>query len=504
MHAERSSGVPEGSARQITMGISTLVLLCFFLSGLTGLIYEILWTRMIVKVIGSAPFAVSIILTVFMGGLGLGSFLASRTIDRIQAPNQLLRIYALLELVIGFYGVILPGLIIISKPLYSFLYNELFHYFLIYSVFTLVGCIILLIIPVICMGATLPILCRFYVEQLGHLGTRAGLLYALNTIGAALGALLCGFWLITFFGVWGTLFFAVLLNGIIGVVCLLVSYSMGTRSGRQSELPDSSGDQVHVKNSSPDAFPADRTDHVFGALFIFAVSGFCAMAYEVIWTRLLGLIIGPTTYSFTLVLATFIIGLGLGSLIFGWLADRIKKPVWLLLYTQIIAALLVLGISQLLGNSQFFFAKLIYSYKGEFGQLATAKAVSLFVIMLGPTLCLGATFPLVGKIYTRSVNRIGQSIGSAYAINTLGAVLGSFSAGFLLIPWFGKEQSLSLVIAFQLLTALGVGGVMCWQKKAGMVRWSAIRNNHAYRGLSLFVISPLGSSPALHGKVSPL
>ena len=474
MHAERSPSVPEGSARKISIGISTLVLLCFFLSGLTGLIYEIVWTRMIVKVIGSAPFAVSIILTVFMGGLGLGSFLASRTIDRIQAPNQLLRIYALLELVIGFYGVILPGLIIISKPLYSFLYNELFHYFLMYSVFTLVGCIILLIIPVICMGATLPVLCRFYVEQLGHLGTRAGLLYALNTIGAAMGALLCGFWLITLLGVWGTLFFAVLLNGMIGVVCLLVSYSMRTRSGRQNELPDSAGDQVHVQNASPDTFPSDRADHAFGALFIFAVSGFCAMAYEVIWTRLLGLIIGPTTYSFTLVLATFIIGLGLGSLIFGWLADRSKKPVWLLLYTQIIAALLVLGISQLLGNSQFFFAKLIYSYKAEFGQLAMAKAIILFVIMLGPTLCLGATFPLVGKIYTRSMTRVGQSIGSAYAINTLGAVLGAFSAGFLLIPWFGKEQSLSLVIAFQLLTALGVGGFMCWQNKSGYVRWSSL------------------------------
>jgi spermidine synthase len=471
MHAVRSARVPEGMPKQITMGISILVLTCFFLSGLTGLIYEILWTRMIVKVIGSAPFAVSIILTVFMGGLGLGSFLASRTIDRIQTPSRLLRIYALLELAIGFYGIILPGIIILSKPLYGFLYNELFHYFLIYSVFTLLGCVVLLIFPAICMGATLPILCRFYVEQLGHLGTRAGLLYALNTIGAAMGSLLCGFWLITLFGVWGTLLSAVLLNGAIGVGCLIVSFLMGTPSGKQSELPDSAGSQAHMQNGTPNEPPSYNTGYTLGALFIFAVSGFCAMAYEVIWTRLLGLIIGPTTYSFTLVLATFIIGLGLGSLIFGRLADKTEKPLWLLLYTQITAALLVLGMSQLLGNSQFFFAKLIYYYKAEFGQLATAKAVILFCIMLGPTLCLGATFPLVGKIYTRSVSRIGQSIGSAYAINTLGAVLGSFSAGFLLIPWFGKEQSLSMVIAFQLLTALGVGGVLWRQKKRGFVRF---------------------------------
>ena len=111
------------------MGISTLVLGCFFLSGLTGLIYEILWTRMIVKVIGSAPFAVSIILTVFMSGLGLGSFLASKTIDRVEELPRLLRLYALLELTIGGYAIILPGLIIAFKPLYSILYNQLFNHF---------------------------------------------------------------------------------------------------------------------------------------------------------------------------------------------------------------------------------------------------------------------------------------------------------------------------------------------------------------------------------------
>ena len=152
-------------SRDLTLGISTLVLCCFFLSGLTGLIYEILWARMIVKVIGSAPFAVSIILTVFMGGLGVGSYLASRVIDRINAPQKLLRIYALLELAIGGYGIVLPGLILAFKPLYSVLYNQLFNHFLIYNFLTLIGCLILLLVPVTCMGATLPVLCRFYLAQ---------------------------------------------------------------------------------------------------------------------------------------------------------------------------------------------------------------------------------------------------------------------------------------------------------------------------------------------------
>ena len=104
----------------------TLILGCFFLSGLTGLIYEILWTRMIVEIIGSAPFAVTIVLTVFMGGLGLGSYLASKTIDRVKDPLELIRLYGMLELVIGIYGVILPLLLILFKPLYSLIYNNLF------------------------------------------------------------------------------------------------------------------------------------------------------------------------------------------------------------------------------------------------------------------------------------------------------------------------------------------------------------------------------------------
>ena len=205
-----------------TNKITLLVLICFFLSGLVGLIYEMLWTRMIVKIIGSAPFAVTIILTVFMGSLGLGSFLAGRTIDRIKNPVKLVRIYGLLELIIGAYGLAIPLLLEAFKPVYAILYNKLFHHFMVYNLLTFVGCSILLCIPVICMGATLPILCRFYVTKLSHLGTHAGRLYGLNTIGAALGALLCGFWLISLLGVNVTLIFAVFINGLIGISCLLV------------------------------------------------------------------------------------------------------------------------------------------------------------------------------------------------------------------------------------------------------------------------------------------
>jgi spermidine synthase len=218
------------------------------------------------------------------------------------------------------------------------------------------------------------------------------------------------------------------------------------------------------KAPEPDYSPITSFTRI-SALTIFAVSGFCAMAYEVIWTQLLGLIVGPTTYSFSIVLVTFITGLALGSLFFGWLSDRVNNTMQLLLLTQIVAALFSLLLSQILGNSQIFFAKLIYHFKDHFTLLALLKASILFAFMFFPTFCLGATFPLVGKIYTRSLAQTGRSIGFAYAINSGGAILGSFIAGFLLIPLLGKEQGLRPVIALQLFTSLFIGSFLLWKAR---------------------------------------
>lgn len=444
--------------------IKTLVLICFFLSGLTGLIYEILWTRMIVKIIGGAPFAVSIILTVFMGGLGLGSYIASRFIGRVKEPVELVKIYGWLELAIGVYGLVLPLLLVAFGPFYAIVYNQLFDHFLLYNLLIFAGCIAALFFPVICMGATLPILCQYYITNLSQLGSHAGRLYGLNTIGAAFGALLCGFWLINLLGVWGTLILAILINMVIGFFCIMVSYK--TTSGqaigkkrlaqtKKSPLPKQSEETAAVKNPGTE----------IGALVIFGVSGFCAMAYEVLWAKLLGLIVGPTTYSFTIVLVTFILGLALGSMFFGWVGDRTGRLLQLLIATQIGAGLAALGASQFLGNSQLFFAKVIHHFEDQFALLSLVKAILLFAFMIVPTLFLGATFPLVGKIVTRSVSKIGKSIGIAYTVNTIGAVSGSFCAGFVLIPLIGKESGLSLVVGLQLIVALIIASIELFKHK---------------------------------------
>lgn len=439
-------------AAERTRWIFFLVLVCFFLSGLSSLIYQVLWTKMIVKIIGAAPFAVAVVLTIFMAGLGLGSFCAARIIDRVKAPARLVCIYGLLELAVGLYALIIPLLLKLFHPLYAVIYNRLYNHFLLYNFLTFIGCGIILSVPIICMGATLPVLCRFYVTRLAHLGTHAGRLYGLNTIGAAVGALLCGFWLINYLGLWNTLMLAVLINVFIGIVCLLAGYRIQTRPLTfDAPLSPEAGTAGYVGDFSGSSVSPFTVN---SALLIFAVSGFCAMAYEVMWTRLLGLVVGPTTYSFTIVLVSFITGIALGSMVFGFLADKFKNILWLLLITQIGTALSALFVSHLLGNSQLFFAKLIFTFQDNFVVLSFLKALTLFAFLLLPTVLSGATFPLVGKICTRSIDSVGRSLGFAYVINTIGAVAGSFCAGFLILPLLGKENSLSLVVALQLFAVL--------------------------------------------------
>jgi spermidine synthase len=438
--------------------ISKVVIFCFFFSGLAGLIYQILWLRMIDKVIGSAPFAVATVLSVFMGGLALGSWLAGRYIDRISSRSNLLSLYGKVEFAIGIYGLLLPFFIRMAKPIYVLAYNSLFIHFWLYRIFTFFGCSLLLVVPTTLMGVTLPVLCRFYVEDLGHIGARTGRLYGINTIGSAAGAVLCGFVLIAKFGVWRSLCTAVGINILVGLICMILAkvyrsfvYKPIVKHKNYSKTK---GTKLREEQKYPAIVDLDDRTILTLALWIFGISGFCSMAYEVFWTRLLGLIIGPTTYSFSLVVSTFIIGLALGNIIFGWLADRVKGAFRLLIITQACAACLALLVSQFLGNSQFFFSKLIYTFQDAFGEKILVQSVILFFILVGPTILLGATFPLVNKIYTRSLPEIGKSIGTAYAANTLGAILGSFVAGFIFIPLLGKENGLRIVAGLQIVFSL--------------------------------------------------
>jgi spermidine synthase len=409
---------------------------------------------MIDKVIGSAPFAVATVLSVFMGGLALGSWAVGRYISHLSSKKALLSLYGKLEIAIGVYALFLPFLIETATPFYTAAYNFLFEYFWFYQFFAFLGTSVLLIVPATLMGGTMPVLCQFYISRIDHLGTRTGQLYGLNTIGAAFGAMLCGFVLISSLGVQKTLYVAAGINFFVGFLCIMVSRQKERYFSSTSDVRPTAKKGIRRKigkNFSDSTNKSDPTST--WALWLFAVSGFCAMAYQVFWTKLITLLIGPTTYSFTLVVSTFIIGLSAGSIIFGWLGDKIKRVFLLLILTQIAASGSALLVSHFLGNNQFLFSKLIYTYQDKFGTMILVQSLVLFAILIGPTLFLGAAFPLVSRIYARSLSMLGKSIGVAYAVNTIGAILGSFVAGFILIPFLGKENGLKLVILFQFISA---------------------------------------------------
>jgi spermidine synthase len=181
------------------------------------------------------------------------------------------------------------------------IYDPLLYQFWCYQVVAFLGCTLLLIVPTGLMGATLPVLCRFYVNHMGHLGARTGWLYGLNTVGEAVGAALGGFVLVRSLGVWTTLGVAAAVNLLVGASCLLLSKQ------KEPVLPDDT-ESFRNKFSRSDARSVDGrlADRIHKrkmkwGLWLFAVSGFCALAYEVLWTRLLGLIVGPTTYYVALI-----------------------------------------------------------------------------------------------------------------------------------------------------------------------------------------------------------
>src|SRR5262245_45598863 len=264
------------------------MLVLFFLSGVASLIYQIVWTRLFTVVIGNTVFSVSAILTVFMAGLALGSRLAGRFVDRRSMP--LTRLYALLEAGIGVFNVLLPILLKAAAPLFGALYSSAHGSGVVLAFVRFAISLVLLIVPASLMGATLPVLIRFYVERIEDVGRQAGRIYAVNTLGAAVGAATAGFVLVPYGGTLFALYFATLLNFGIAIA------AWRTQSKTSFIAP------LETKASGPRI--------VLVAMFL---SGFAALSDEVAWTRVLALIGGPTVYAFTLMLCSMIAGLAIGA-----------------------------------------------------------------------------------------------------------------------------------------------------------------------------------------------
>ena len=418
--------------------IKPIVWLIFIFSGASGLIYQVIWMRQLTLIFGSTVFATSTVLTAFMAGLALGSFYFGRKID--ESDQSPLRIYALLEAGIGAFCLVWPLILSVLGALYVLIHRNVTSEFYTLSLIRFVLTVAVILIPSTLMGGTLPVLTRFFVKRLEQLGTNIGVLYALNTFGAVIGTVAAGFFLLEAFGIRWTLGIGIAINFAVAAIALVLTQRASSAEDVSSQ-PEGVVGETNTQQPPDDNQQPTTNNHL--VLWAIGISGFCALAYEVLWTRIMVFFLGSTTYAFATMLAAFLFGIALGSILLARWVDRIKQPVAVFGIVQLgiglFALILMPAFEELYGMTRAF--------QSTFGSSRFWAFFSCFLVMCLPTFLMGASFPLVTKIYTGSERRLGRSIGNVYAVNTVGSILGAFCAGFILIPILGIRPSIVLMVA---------------------------------------------------------
>ena len=441
----------------------------FFLSGATGLVYEVIWVRLTGLVFGNTSHAIAVVLGAFIAGLALGSWKLGRYADRVPSA---LKLYGMLEIGIGIAAALVP---FVFQSLHS-VYWTLTPYiqgipggsmllrFL--TSFTI------LLVPTFLMGGTLPVLAKFFTQTAKEVQQKVGLLYALNTFGAAFGTLVAALLFIPRLGNIRTTLLIAALNVGIGVFAIILNSRWSSSiSPSVVEAPTS---ETAVAGESAAEIADERIDSTVAGLVLMTLagSGFVSMLYEVAWTRALTAMIGSSTYAFSIMLVTFLIGIAAGSSI----ASRLKS----------IAGLRLLGLTQLgiaVGGLIFLtgykIAPLIVlgALRAMFfsfpAMLLTQFVVCAF-LMIVATICMGATIPIASQIYSSRFKLLGRSIGSIYSVNTLGAIAGSLIAGFVLVPLVGTERTVLAGLFFNAAMAALILSAPSAVRKRDIGKWAAV------------------------------
>jgi spermidine synthase len=450
------------------------VLACFFCSGATGLVYEVIWMRMLGLVFGHTVYAVSTVLAAFMGGLALGSSLFGRVADRHRHP---VRLYGLLELGIAGFAAATPMLIAAVEWVYLAYAQRVGLPASGFSPFQLALVVGVLAIPTTLMGGTLPILGRFFVTRRDEIGGQIGRLYALNTFGAVGGAYLAGFFLLPGLGISVSLWLVAGVNVAIGLAAILLDRLL---CGARQEAPR----PAPAPEMADGALPPLPQATAFVVLLVFGTSGAASMMYEVGWTRALSLVLGSSTYAFTTMLVTFLVGLAAGSALFARWWGRRAVPAWSPALIQLgigLSAALVLPFFDRLPEA--FFA--VFRITQSPPVILVAQFLLAASVMLVPTLFMGATFPCTVRVLVRGLDAVGFNVGRIYAINTVGAILGTVAAGFLLIPAWGLQRSLLAAMAVNLCGAAVIAIVGLREERRPVLILTALGAMLALIGLPL-------------------
>ncbi|HIF92196.1 MAG: fused MFS/spermidine synthase [Myxococcales bacterium] len=411
-----------------------LLLVCFFISGFAALLYQTAWTREFAFLFGTSELAVVAVLGAYMGGLAAGAAIAARFVKRLTRP---VLAYGLLELGIAIGALCVPFLIQAVQAAYLALAGGLDAppetMSLTTALFHLLGAFIVLAPCTTLMGATLPLLARYAVSEDKQVGPRIGILYAVNTFGAIAGTLVAAFVFLPLFGLRQTVYIGVAGNGLVFLAAAALARSVAASRTATDE--------------SEDAAHAERRPHFHWILPAMTISGAVSFVYEVLWTRLLGQVLGGSTAAFASMLSSFLLGIALGSAIASRFAKTREQA-------AIGFAVSQLGIG-ILAWVAFRAADLLPDLARAVGASPSAPAAGAAaagIILLPVTLCIGATFPFGVRLLARDASDAASVSGRVYAWNTVGSIIGAILAGFVLLPELGLENTAIVGV----ITSLGL------------------------------------------------
>ena len=428
------------------------VIVCFFLSGLAALLYQTAWLRQFSLVFGTSELAVATVLAAYMGGLALGSAVAGRYAGRVTRP---VLVYGLLEAGIALSALAVPLLLLAARALYASILggqpappdaSAIGQ-----PIFYLLVAFVVLAVPTGFMGATLPLLIRYAVRTDAEVGPRVALLYAINTAGAVCGTVIAAFALLPALGLNRTVWVGVAVNALVFVIA--AALARGRRdSAPTDETIAAAGPPGFAESCIRPLFrgPApirEKLTAVFHAqpawmLPLMLVSGATAFLYEVLWTRMLAHVLGGSIYAFATMLAAFLTGIALGGGLAGKVAEHRERAAVAFAFTQAAVGVLSMG---------------VYAWMGPLiPDAQTTWALTLFAgaVMLPATIFIGATLPLSVRVLARDESEATAGTARIYAWNTVGAIVGSVLAGFVLIPGLGFEGSIRFAVGVNFFLAL--------------------------------------------------
>jgi spermidine synthase len=401
------------------------LLMLFVGSGSAALIYEVVWFQLLELVIGSSAASIGVLLGTFMGGMCLGSFLLPRFVSRDKHP---LRVYAAMEFGIGILGLIL----LFAMPLIGGVYTAWAGSGFVGMFMRSIIAAICLLPPTLLMGATLPAISR-WVEATPNGISWLGFFYGGNIAGAVIGSLLAGFYLLRVHDILFATFVAVAIN--VGVALLSLAIAKQTRYEPAAQTVSTSSQGV-------------RSVYV-----TIALSGLTALACEVIWTRLLSLLFGATVYAFSLILAVFLLGLGIGSSAGSAMSRNLKSPRMALGFCQFLLCAAMTWAAYALTTSLPYWPIDVQLSTDPWIKLQLDMVRAMWA-MLPAAILWGASFPLALASVAREGQDPGKLVGSVYAANTVGAIVGSLTASLMLVYFFGTQHSQQVLVGLSALSAL--------------------------------------------------